>query len=120
MLAALIKALGVVSNACKTAKIDRTTHYRWMKSDKNYARQVKDIENIAIDFAETALHKKIRKGDTIATIFYLKTKGKERGYVERQENRNVDREGNDIPPSPAITVVRAKNDDDFEIKENEG
>jgi len=27
----------------------------------------------------------IRKGNVAATIFFLKTKGKKRGYVERQE-----------------------------------
>ena len=40
---------------------------------------------MAIDFAESQLHKQIRDGNSTATIFFLKTKGKKRGYVERQE-----------------------------------
>ena len=34
---------------------------------------------------ESHLHKLIRDGNPAATIFFLKTKGKNRGYVERQE-----------------------------------
>ena len=40
--------------------------------------------------AESQLHKQILDGNTTATIFYLKTKGKKRGYVERQEITGVD------------------------------
>jgi hypothetical protein len=38
-----------------------------------------------LDFAESQLYKQIKDGSTTATIFYLKTKGKQRGYVERQQ-----------------------------------
>lgn len=85
MVEALEKSLGIVTTACKSVDISRETHYRWLKEDPKYKEAVEGIEDIAIDFAESKLHKQIEKGDTTATIFYLKTKGKKRGYIERQE-----------------------------------
>ena len=52
---------------------------------EEFDKKVKEIENIALDFAESQLHKQISEGNTTATIFLLKTKGKKRGYIERQE-----------------------------------
>lgn len=85
MLVALEKSLGIVSTACKEIPISRQTHYRWQTEDEEYKRAVDDISETAIDVAESELHKLIKKGDTTAIIFYLKTKGKKRGYIERQE-----------------------------------
>ena len=85
IIEALEKSLGVVTTACKIVGIDRTTFYRYLKDDADFAKEVQDIENIAIDFVESQLFKQIKEGNTTATIFYLKTKAKKRGYVERQE-----------------------------------
>ena len=85
MLEALEQTLGVVTTAAKMVGLDRTTHYRWLEDDEDYKLTVKSIEDVAIDFAESQLHKQIKKGSTPATVFYLKTKGKRRGYIERQE-----------------------------------
>ena len=85
MLQALEKSLGVVTVACKQSDIPRSTYYKWLKEDQEFAKAVKEIENIALDFAESQLHSQMRDGNTSAKIFYLKTKGKKRGYVERQE-----------------------------------
>lgn len=85
MLDALEKSLGVVTTACKSVGIGRTTHYMWLDEDPEYKAAVESISDVAIDFAESNLHKQIKGGNSTATIFYLKTKGKNRGYVERQE-----------------------------------
>ena len=85
IIEALEKSLGVVTTACKQVGIGRTTFYDYLNKDEKFANQVDDIQNIALDFAESQLHKQIQDGNTSATIFYLKTKGKNRGYVERSE-----------------------------------
>ena len=85
MLKALEQSLGVVTVACKKADIPRSTYYKWLKEDEMFSMAVQEIENIALDFAESQLHKQIMDGNTTATIFLLKTKGKKRGYIERQE-----------------------------------
>tara|TARA_A100000172_G_scaffold81163_1_gene73496 strand:+ start:9704 stop:10057 length:354 start_codon:yes stop_codon:yes gene_type:complete len=85
ILKALENSLGVVTVACKASDVPRSTYYKWLKEDEDFAKAVKDIENIALDFGESQLHKQIGDGNTSATIFFLKTKGKRRGYVERSE-----------------------------------
>jgi len=88
MIEALEKSLGVVTTACKTVGIARSTHYEWYGSDEQYRKAVDDIADVALDFAESQLHKQIQNGEVSSTIFYLKTKGKKRGYIERQEVEN--------------------------------
>ena len=103
MIEALRVSLGIVSEAADVCGICRQQHYQWMKDDPVYKEQVDAIGDMAIDFAETALKKKISDGDTTAIIFYLKTKGKRRGFVERSE---IDQVG--APPSINIHVTDAR------------
>jgi len=76
---------GNISDACKTIGIGRTTYYLWMKNDKDFKAEVEAVEESLIDYAESMLMKQIREGNMTGIIFFLKTKGKERGYVERTE-----------------------------------
>jgi len=85
MIAALEKSLGIVTSACKIVGISRNTFYNYCKDDEVFKAKVDDIENIALDFAESKLHNMIGDENTAAVIFYLKTKGKKRGYIERNE-----------------------------------
>ena len=85
MVEALTKALGVVKMACESVGISRQTHYNWLKEDPAYKAACDNLPEVVLDFAEHHLHKLISQGNPAATIFLLKTKGKGRGYVERQE-----------------------------------
>jgi len=85
MLEALEKSLGIVSTACKMVDLGRTTHYQWIKEDADYKKAVDSIQDSVLDFAESHLYKLVKEGNPAATIFFLKTKGKKRGYIERQE-----------------------------------
>lgn len=82
LLEALEKSLGVVTAACKAVGIGRTQFYEYMKNDEQFAESVRGMEEVVLDFAESQLHKQIKENNTAATIFFLKTKGKKRGYVE--------------------------------------
>ena len=87
LIEALEKSLGVVTTACKNVNLHRSTYYDWYNKDEEFKNKVDSIQNVALDFAESQLHKQIQEGSTSATIFYLKTKGKIRGY---QENQSID------------------------------
>ena len=99
LLEALEKSLGVISTAVKKVGISRGTFYNYVEADPDFKKAVQEIEEASIDFVESALLKQIKEGNTTATIFFLKTRGKKRGYVERTEVTGVD-------GSPVIKLVR--------------
>lgn len=106
MLEALRKSLGVVSTAAKRVGITRQTHYNWLESDAEYKKDVFLIAEEEKDFAESHLHQLIQDGNPAATIFYLKTKAKDRGYVERLEQSFVDDKVEEV----RVTIVKPQHD----------
>jgi hypothetical protein len=94
MILALEKSLGIVTTACLSVGISRESHYNWYNEDIEYKTAVDSIKDIKLDFVESQLHKNIQNGDTTAIIFALKTLGKNRGFIEKQEitqtNLNVE------------------------------
>jgi len=98
ILEALEMHNGIVSSACASIGLARSTYYNWLNEDSVFKAAVEEIQDVAIDFVESKLMEKIRgvsvmgkdsvydlpPSDT-AIIFFLKTKGRKRGYVERQE-----------------------------------
>ena len=84
LLEALEKSLGVVTTACKACGLSRAMYYKYLKEEE-FSQKVDEIQNVAIDFVESKLFQQIRDNTVASTIFYLKTKAKNRGYSERIE-----------------------------------
>jgi hypothetical protein len=87
-LEAYEKSLGVLKTACDATGMCRKTIWEWRKKYPEFDDACHACEEVALDFVESKMFKKIDKGDKGSEslmIFYLKTKGKHRGYVERQE-----------------------------------
>ena len=82
---AFIKSYGIVTKAAEAADISRKTFYEWLKTDDEFKLAIENAkpDDYYLDFVEDALMKLIREGNTAATIFALKTKGKARGYIEQ-------------------------------------
>jgi|DEB0MinimDraft_6_1074348.scaffolds.fasta_scaffold00095_46 hypothetical protein len=110
MLDALEKSLGVVTTACQMARVGRSTHYDWMSKDAEYAAAVRSLNDVAVDFGESALFEQIKAGNPASTIFFLKTRGKHRGYVERMETEAVNEQ-----PKRLVVVL----EDDSQRDEHE-
>jgi hypothetical protein len=78
-LVALQKSMGVVSTALQNLQIPRDEYDTWMKNNE-FKKRVEKINELTLDYVENQLLKKIYDGDLTAIQFYLKTKGKKRGY----------------------------------------
>lgn len=117
---ALAQYYGIVTTACKSIDLPRSTFYKWLNEDVEFKAAVEDIQDVAIDFVESKLMEKVngvttqtynQKGEPViyelppsdtAIIFYLKTKGKKRGYVERTEVDNMGTIAINITPEDAL------------------
>lgn len=84
-LEALKLTAGVQQPACEACGVDRKTIKAWRDEDPEFAQACEDTVQISVDFAEQQLMKRMEAEDTTAIIFFLKCKGKDRGYIEKQK-----------------------------------
>lgn len=76
-----------ISATCEKVKMSRRNFYYWKENNAKFREAIEDAEESNIDMAESKLKHAILNGDMTATIFFLKTKGKKRGYVEQIEQK---------------------------------
>ena len=82
LLVALEKHLGIVTSACKEVSISRDRFYTYYNTDEEFKKKVDSINDYTLDFAETQLLKKIKDGSERSILFYMRYKGKKRGYTD--------------------------------------
>jgi predicted transcriptional regulator len=109
MATALKNNRGFVSAAARTLGCTPQTVRNYIKRYATVAIARDEAREEMLDVAEANLYKKITSGDTTAIIFTLKTVGKERGYIERQEVSG--------PRGEPITVIEVA-ENDFDINED--
>lgn len=87
---ALRDTKGMVSVAAKKLGFQRSALYDRIQKSERLQMVIADEREAMTDTAELALHRAIVGGEAWAVCFYLKTQGKSRGYVERQEITGAD------------------------------
>lgn len=90
-----------MSSTAIALNVERKTLYEWINKSPKLQAMINDANESMVDFTETKLIEKINEGDLTAIIFHLKTKGKNRGFVDRSEVTGKD--GKDLNTGP-ITV----------------
>ena len=81
---------GFVTVISKRLGCSRMQVYRLRDQHDEIRQALEDEREAQLDFAEGRLQKQIKDDNTTALIFYLKTQGKSRGYIERQEITGAD------------------------------
>ena len=69
-----------VNRACKTLGISRSSVYRWLKMDSKFAFKVEVAKEIREDRIQSDLYERSKRGDVRATIKFLTTYARDRGW----------------------------------------
>jgi len=83
IIEAIKESNGLLTLAAKKAGCTYWTIWNYSKQFPSVAKAIEESHEVMLDFAEGKLYQKIKDGDNTAIIFYLKTQGKARGYIER-------------------------------------
>lgn len=117
---------GVLSDIAANIGVERVTVYAWCEADPEFKQALEDSRERFVDLAESNLRKLvagvpaiekdengekrfagwIERPSETAIIFTLKTRGKKRGYVERQEVTGAD--GAELIPPRTLSPEEAR------------
>ena len=85
IIEALEQTKGNIAHAARLLGCARATVYKYVNTHVTVKNALEDQRETRIDFVENKLMQQIEDGNVTAMIFFLKTQGKKRGWVERQE-----------------------------------
>ena len=82
---ALTENRGLVTYAAKALGSSFDNLNRYIKANPKLEKLIEALQERRLDFAESKLDSLIDKEDKTAIIFFLKTRGKKRGYIEDEK-----------------------------------
>lgn len=85
IIQAIKESKGLLTLAAVKAGVKYWTIWKYSKDFPDVRQAVDEAKESILDFAEGKLYEQIKGGNIAAIIFFLKTKGKGRGYIERSE-----------------------------------
>jgi hypothetical protein len=88
---ALAESMGMISPAARTLGCSRNTITTYMKEYPEIAEAISDANEEVNDVAELKLYDAIKRGEAWAICFRLKTRAKNRGYIEKAEVEHAGR-----------------------------
>jgi len=112
LITAIDEHFGNILSIARSFAVTRQTIYNHIQKDPELKALLDEAREHFIDFAEGALVTLIKKEDTAAIIFALKTRGKNRGYTERTEHTGAD--GKPIQTEHTINVLTQLSDDELD------
>lgn len=93
MVLALKESRGLVAVAARKLGISRQQIYRRREGSQEVREAIEEARDFTTDTAEAALYKAIADGQPWAVCFYLKTQGRDRGYVEKHQHEHSGPDG---------------------------
>lgn len=81
---------GNLSAISRKLAVSRSTLYKLIDRYPALGEALNEAREKMVDNVESTLYSKALDGDTACMIFFLKTQGKTRGYVERSEVTGAD------------------------------
>lgn len=84
------KCVGLLSFVCAATGVTQLKFRKWLREDKDFEQEIRELNEGVIDNVEAKLMAKIQGGDLKAIIFYLRTRGKSRGYTTQIETEKND------------------------------
>lgn len=84
-VAAIERHMGNLTMAAKSLRVSRKTFYKFMANHPTVKDALDEARETMLDNVESRLYSKALAGEAWAVCFFLKTQGKHRGYIERQE-----------------------------------
>lgn len=76
---------GLLTTIARKARVSHMTLWRYTRDYPSVKEAIEDSQEILYDLVESKLYKLIEEENITAIIFFLKTRCKHRGYVEKQE-----------------------------------